>query len=150
MSGVFVFCCGLLILMVAGNGVNAPVNALTVHDDGGGPTLFAGGVFSNAGGLPVHFLARWDGTTWSPVEGSTGNGVNSTIRYLGSFNDGHGPALYGGGWFLQAGGLSRTVSSGGSARVSSPMASSRGPRQSGRKPLIESRAPHERARADGM
>jgi len=88
-----------------GNGVDAPVNTLTVHDDGSGPALYAGGIFQIAGGVPVSFVARWDGSAWSPVEGATDLGVDSGVFFLGSHDDGSGPALWGGGWFSHAGGL---------------------------------------------
>jgi hypothetical protein len=41
--------------------------ALAVFDDGTGPALFAGGSFTSAGGLPAAGLARWDGSTWTPL-----------------------------------------------------------------------------------
>ena len=42
--------------------------ALTVHDEGGGPELYAAGSFTMAGGLAANRIARWNGTTWSPLE----------------------------------------------------------------------------------
>jgi len=80
------------------------VRALAVFDDGlgGGPALFAGGWFSTAGGVSANHIAKWDGSTWSPV----GGGINGTVTSLTVFDDGSGsgPALYAGGDFVTAGG----------------------------------------------
>ena len=85
-----------------GGGVSAPngaitVNALTVFDDGsgGGPALFAGGQFQNAGGVPANYIAKWDGTTWSPL----GGGLIGRVNALTVFDDGNGSALYATGEF---------------------------------------------------
>jgi len=32
---------------------------MTVFDDGSGPALYAGGFFTQAGGVPVNYIARW-------------------------------------------------------------------------------------------
>jgi hypothetical protein len=42
-----------------GNGVNNWVDALTVFDDGTGPALYAGGIFTTAGGVHSSMIARW-------------------------------------------------------------------------------------------
>ena len=80
------------------------VYALAVFDDGngGGPSLFAGGEFTSAGGTDASHIARWDGTTWSSV----GGGVDRDVHALAVFDDGSGsgPALYVGGEFITAGG----------------------------------------------
>ena len=75
------------------------VRALEVFDDGQGPSLYAGGLFSEAGGVAVSNLAKWDGVTWSDVDG----GLNENVHVLQVFDDGSGPALYVGGTFLAAG-----------------------------------------------
>ena len=41
------------------------VSALTVFDN----TLIAGGLFDSAGGVSVHNIAAWDGTSWASVGG---------------------------------------------------------------------------------
>ena len=89
-----------------GSGIDSPsslVRALAVYDDGSGPALYAGGVFTSAGGAAVNNIARWNGTTWSDVGGGSG-GVFPGIHALAVFDDGTGPALYAGGFFTEMGG----------------------------------------------
>ena len=78
------------------------VTALAVFDDGSGPALYAGGVFSTAGGVAALDIARWDGTSWSAL----GSGLGGPVLALTTFDDGSGPALYAGGSFTTAGGAS--------------------------------------------
>ncbi len=89
-----------------GSGMNNMVQALTVFDDGsgGGPALYAGGGFTTAGGVSASSIAKWDGAAWSAL----GSGVDDWVGALTVFDDGSagGPALYAGGWFETAGGLS--------------------------------------------
>ena len=63
--------------------------------------LYAGGNFDNAGGSTVNRIAKWDGTTWSPVgtgvSGGSSVGVFSFAVYNGE--------LYAGGTFTNAGGI---------------------------------------------
>ena len=91
-----------------GSGVGAGGMALTTivyalkgFDDGSGPALYAGGMFTHAGGVPVNHIARWDGSSWS----SLGTGVIGAIVALETFDDGSGPALFAGGSFTSAGGV---------------------------------------------
>ncbi len=79
--------------------------ALSVFDDGSGPALFVGGQFAGAGGVPTSSIARWNGQAWSPL-GSGVAGSALTIYALAVFDDGSGPALYAGGQFTSAGGVS--------------------------------------------
>ena len=85
-----------------GSGVNNYVRALHVFDDGlgGGPALYVGGNFNNAGGASASRIAKWNGSSWSPL----GAGVNSLVRTLTVHDDGNGLALYAGGNFANAGG----------------------------------------------
>ncbi len=93
-----------------GSGMNYVVNALAVFDDDGdGPhpaALFAAGAFTTAGGVSANRVAKWDGISWSPL----GSGINALVSDLSVFDqDGAGPnppALYAGGWFTSAGGVS--------------------------------------------
>jgi hypothetical protein len=82
-----------------GAGFNSQVRTLTVHDDGSGPALYAGGVFTQSANLAVQHIARWDGSNWSAV----GGGTNGTVDALHSVEYLTGPILYAGGSFTQAG-----------------------------------------------
>jgi len=84
-----------------GSGLNGPVDALAVFDDGSGPALFAGGRFTTAGGIEANRIAKWDGTDWTPL----GSGMNDWVRTLAVFDDGTGPALYAGGEFTTVDGV---------------------------------------------
>ncbi|MDF2436721.1 MAG: hypothetical protein K0Q95_1097 [Bacteroidota bacterium] len=56
--------------------------------------LYAGGIFSIAGGVPANNIAKWNGTSWSAVGGGINGPVSSLIIYNGelyvggSFNAG--------------------------------------------------------------
>ncbi len=82
-------------------GSAAYVSALTVFDDGSGPALYAGGRFTRVGGVAADNIAKWNGSSWTPV----GSGVNEEVRTLGVFDDGSGLAFYAGGLFTSAGGV---------------------------------------------
>lgn len=98
-----------------GSGMSGPdgpyyvgVTELTVFDDGSGPALYVGGSFTTAGGVNASRIAKWDGTTWSPL----GSGINAEqywghVHALAAFDDGSGsgPALYAGGGFHTADGM---------------------------------------------
>jgi hypothetical protein len=76
------------------------VYALTVFDDGSGPALYAGGDFTQAGGVAANRIAKWNGSSWSPL----GSGMNTGVSALFVFDGGGGPALFAGGGFTTAGG----------------------------------------------
>ncbi len=90
-------------------GMDRLVEAFIVFDDGGGPALYAGGSFSLAGATAAQSIAKWDGTSWSPL--GSGFGPYSPysdpplVSTMAVFDDGTGPALYVGGMFQKAGGL---------------------------------------------
>lgn len=46
------------------------VNAFAVHDDGGGAALYVCGFFSQIAGVPIANLARWDGSSWTALNGT--------------------------------------------------------------------------------
>ena len=46
-------------------GTDGTVDALVV--DGSG-MLYVGGQFTMAGGVPANNIARWDGTSWTPLD----------------------------------------------------------------------------------
>ncbi|MBI5765222.1 MAG: immunoglobulin domain-containing protein [Planctomycetes bacterium] len=83
------------------------VYCLKVYDDGAGPALYAGGMFSSAGGIPASFVAKWDGSKWSAVGGGIAGHYSSNsagVFSLTDFDDGDGPALIAHGSFLAADG----------------------------------------------
>ncbi len=81
-------------------GTDGNIDALTVFDDGSGPSLFAAGTFGFAGGVPVVRVAKWNGTSWSALgSGLAGWGADGGVNSLIVFDDGGGPALYAGGRF---------------------------------------------------
>jgi len=85
-------------------GTDGFVHELWVLDDGSGPALYAAGDFQTAGGVPANRIARWNGTSWSPL----GSGIECCVLGLAVFDDGNGPALYAGGNFSSAGGMPNT------------------------------------------
>jgi hypothetical protein len=84
-----------------GGGLDGPVEALAVFDDGSGPALYAGGLFHYAGGVSAKRIAKWNGTSWSAL----GSGCDEEVMALAVFDDGSGSALYAGGYFTNAGGV---------------------------------------------
>jgi hypothetical protein len=86
-------------------GVNDTVRAAVTWDDGSGEALYVGGDFTIAGCETVNSIARWDGSNWSALTGPGGEGVNNIVSAMAVFDDGTGPALYVGGPFTTAGGM---------------------------------------------
>jgi len=76
------------------------VLALAVFDDGSGPALYAGGLFTASGGEAVNSIAKWTGTRWSAL----GTGLGGSVNAFTVFDDGGGSALYLGGVFTHIGG----------------------------------------------
>jgi hypothetical protein len=74
--------------------------------------LYVGGAFRTAGGVVANNVACWDelGQTWTPL----GAGTNGWVLSMEVYDDGTGPALYVGGDFQTAGG----VTTGGLAKWS--------------------------------
>ena len=91
------------------SGTGCETYALAVFDDGTGPALYAGGhLCLDDGETTTCGLAKWDGTSWSPVgggiEGANCNVYSTTAVFaLAAWDDGTGPALYVGGYFEMAG-----------------------------------------------
>ena len=78
------------------NSLSAQVSALAVR----GNEVFAGGAITNAGGVPVQAIARWDGTNWSSVgSGLSANPGNAGVFALAI----GGNSLWLGGNFIRAG-----------------------------------------------
>lgn len=87
-------------------GVNGPVRALAMFDDGSGngPELYVAGEFTSASGLNTPYLAKWDGTEWAPVlSGLDGPAHALAVHDAG---DGLGECLYIAGQFSTFGGVS--------------------------------------------
>src|SRR6185436_5932460 len=61
-----------------------------------GSDLYAGGEFTTAGGIGATNIAKWDGSSWSPL----GLGMNGEVYALAV----SGTNLYAGGTFTMAGG----------------------------------------------
>jgi hypothetical protein len=77
------------------------VEALLVFDDGRGEDLYVGGQFQMAGGQPASNIARWNGTSWSALNGGIGFGDTIAAVYsLGVFDH----DLFAGGNFTHTGG----------------------------------------------
>jgi hypothetical protein len=68
------------------------VNALAVS----GSDVYAGGGFTTAGGSPANYIAKWNGSSWTPL----GSGMDGPVLALAVT----GSDLYAGGWFGTAGG----------------------------------------------
>jgi hypothetical protein len=71
------------------------VEALAALEEGNQHVLYAAGTFTSGGGVTMNHVARWNGSSWSPV----GLGLCDVVRALKVFDDGGGPALYAGGEF---------------------------------------------------
>jgi len=83
---------------VATVGGAGAVRALAAH----GGSLYATGTFDFAGGLPAANIARWDGASWSAVDGGLGKPASTPMgRALKSL----GTDLLVGGDFATAGGV---------------------------------------------
>ena len=78
-------------------GLDYTVFAAAVYDDGSGPALYVAGQFSVAGDVFADNIARWDGTSWSPL---ASGGMNGYVHALTVYNG----ELIAGGGFSTAGG----------------------------------------------
>src|ERR1017187_3239628 len=80
-----------------GSGMNGQVLALVVATNG---DLYAGGYFTNAGGIAANYIAKWNGRSWSAL-GSGTSGYPPWVQALAV----SGTNLYAGGNFTNAGGV---------------------------------------------
>jgi hypothetical protein len=78
--------------LVSGPNGDPTVSALAAA----GSYLYVGGCFTNAGGVPANYIARWNGTSWSAL----GAGMNNNVYALAI----SGGTVYAGGCFTNAGG----------------------------------------------
>ncbi len=85
------------------NGLNGDVYALAIDSQG---AVYAGGYFSGADSTTVNNIAKWDGTSWSALDGGVSGvmGVAVTALAVDSNDD-----LYVGGYFDTAGSGAITV-----------------------------------------
>jgi hypothetical protein len=85
----------------AQNGVNDGVNALTIDGQG---RVYVGGFFTQAGGVSVNRVVRFNPATnsWNTLGTGAQNGVNNFVSAIAV--DGQG-RIYLGGFFSQAGGI---------------------------------------------
>ncbi len=81
-----------------GSGCDNFVSSIVPFDDGSGPALFVGGYFATAGGIASRGIAKWTGSEWVGLGGIGGDlgGVYSLLVH----DDGSGPKLYAGGYFM--------------------------------------------------
>jgi hypothetical protein len=76
---------------VGPGGIAGAVYSLGIFDN----ELYAGGpYFTEAGGVPVHHIAKWDGTNWSAV----GSGTEEYFSHIFALKEYHNE-LYAGGMF---------------------------------------------------
>jgi hypothetical protein len=76
-------------------------SSIEVYDDGSGPASYAAGTFGAANAVPVTGVAKWDGTTWSAVQG----GISGVVERLTVHQESTGPVLIAGGSFFIVGGI---------------------------------------------
>ena len=70
-----------------------------------GTNLYAGGTFTNAEGMPVNCVAKWNGTNWTNLgNGVTGTDTYNNISYVCDVVY-DGTSLFAGGSFTNAGGV---------------------------------------------
>ncbi|MCG8460259.1 MAG: DUF11 domain-containing protein, partial [Holophagales bacterium] len=86
---------------LTGHPVLDSVSPLAVFDDGGGPSLYAGGSFTTRFGPAANFLAELVDGQWAPLPAET----DGPVEALTVFDDGQGAGLYAGGSFAQVGTL---------------------------------------------
>jgi len=65
-----------------------------------GTNLYAGGEFTNAGGVPANCIAKWDGSAWSALGSGVGGYAPCVLALAGRGTD-----LYAGGAFTTTGGV---------------------------------------------
>jgi hypothetical protein len=87
-------------------GLDEAVYAMVVWDDGSGPALYVGGAFATIGDQVVHHIARWDGSQWHGLTGSSGTGMSGAFGWASvSSLAVHDGDLVAGGSFTWAGGV---------------------------------------------
>ena len=82
-----------------GYGLDSTVQSLLLDREG---NLYAGGRFTNAGGVAATNIARWNGSEWSALGTGLSGGNNVSALAVS------GGILYAGGSFTRAGGIAAT------------------------------------------
>ena len=87
-------------------GVDGPVTALAVFDDGTGQSLYLGGLFSTADASVIASnIVEWDGAAWTALGTGTNGQVWSLTEFDIDFSGPTPPVLTAGGDFITAGGV---------------------------------------------
>lgn len=82
-----------------GDGLDDTVNCLAIYNG----ELVAGGFFTHAGGADAHYVARYDGGTWRPLDnGINAEGLNGVVNALTVYN---GALVLGGAFTAQSDGV---------------------------------------------
>lgn len=76
-----------------------PIRVIKVHPNG---DVYAGGDFTNIGGVACRHIARWDGTAWNILAGAGNDIDNGTVNDIDFGPDGD---VYIGGTFTTIGGV---------------------------------------------
>ncbi len=100
---------------IGATGINSGyVGAFATFDHGLGESLYAGGSFSNMGGVPrTGYVARWERATnrWSALgNGISAGNTNAFVTSMTPFDSGSGLELVVGGFFSSASAVSGTKS----------------------------------------
>ena len=82
-----------------GNGMDDNVAVIAVASNG---DVYAGGRFTQAGGIMANSVAKWNGTVWSSLGTGSANGVDGWVNALAVASNGD---VYAGGGFRTAGGI---------------------------------------------
>jgi len=82
-----------------GSGMNSNVLALAVS----GNDLYAGGNFTTAGGSAANYVAKWNGSSWSPLGSGIEDAPNGASPFVYALAV-SGSDVYAGGFFSTAGG----------------------------------------------
>ncbi|RZK27623.1 MAG: T9SS type A sorting domain-containing protein, partial [Hymenobacter sp.] len=83
-------------------GAMATVYSLAIAANG---TVYAGGNFTQAGGVAVSYIAQWSGTAWSPLGAGLNASANSYTSGANALAVASNGDVYAGGTFTQAGGV---------------------------------------------
>ncbi len=89
------------------NGSLGDIKGMTVVDLGDGPALYVVGSFVMAGGVGATHVAKWDGQSWSALNGGVGEADYNYGTAVMGFDDQTGNAmeLYVGGLFAKVGNI---------------------------------------------